>query len=218
VALSIDRFDAERRAQMLEAIAAIREQGLGYPATLEFRTGLGLQRSTAHYYRVYQAKDGMVAVACLNNRQRRALRDEIGIDDPAVEGGVFQGREATAEEHVALMERFEATFLEKTVEEWTSRLNEIDVPTVPVRLTEEIFDDPQAAALGIFESYEHPSLGRITQARSPVEYDGHPMSIPGPPPSLGANTDAILHELGYDAKRIESLRAGGVLRLGPGTM
>jgi formyl-CoA transferase len=212
VALSIDRFDAERRSQMLEAIAAVREQGLGYPATLEFRAGLGLQRATAHYYRVYQARDGMVAVACLNNRQRRALRDEVGIDDPAVEGGVFQGREATAEEHVDLMERFEASFHERTVAEWTARLNEIDVPTVPVRLTEEIFDDPQAVALGIFESYEHPVLGRITQARSPVEYDGEPMSIPGPPPVLGGDTDAILGSLGYSPERVEALRNKGVVR------
>jgi formyl-CoA transferase len=212
VALSIDRFDAERRSQMLEAIAAVREQGLGYPATLEFRAGLGLQRATAHYYRVYQARDGMVAVACLNNRQRRALRDEVGIDDPAVEGGVFQGREATAEEHVDLMERFEASFHERTVAEWTARLNAIDVPAVPVRLTEEIFDDPQAVALGIFESYEHPVLGRITQARSPVEYDGEPMSIPGPPPVLGGDTDAILGSLGYSPERVEALRNKGVVR------
>jgi formyl-CoA transferase len=86
------------------------------------------------------------------------------------------------------------------------------VPTVPVRLTEEIFDDPQAVALGIFESYEHPVLGRITQARSPVEYDGEPMSIPGPPPVLGGDTDAILGSLGYSPERVEALRNKGVVR------
>src|SRR5690606_27547097 len=69
VALSIDRYDLEARQQMLETIQAVREQGLGYEATLDFRLGFGLARATAHYYRVYQAKDGMVAVACLNNRQ-----------------------------------------------------------------------------------------------------------------------------------------------------
>lgn len=212
VALSIDRYDAERRAQMLEAIAAVREQGLGYEATLEFRTGLGLQRATAHYYRVYQAKDGMVAVACLNNRQRRALRDELGIDDPAVDGGVFQGRESTADEHVALMEQFEATFREHTVDEWLGRLRGIDVPAVPVRLTEEIFADPQAQALGLFETYEHPALGSITQARSPLEIDGEPMSIPAPSPSLGGSAADILESLGYSDERIAGLVADGVLR------
>jgi formyl-CoA transferase len=212
VALSIDQYDAENREAMLQAIDAVREQGLGYEATLDFRSGLGLQRATAHYYRAYQAKDGMVAVACLNNRQRRSLRDELGIDDPAVDGGVFQGRAATAEEHSALMDEFEEKFRMRTVQEWLDICEQIDVPSVPVRLTEEIFADPQAAALGLFQTVEHPALGPITSVRSPLEFDHEPMANRVPPPSLGGDADTILADLGYTPGRIAALREAGVIR------
>ncbi|MCA9845009.1 MAG: CoA transferase [Dehalococcoidia bacterium] len=212
VALSIDRYDAEDREAMLQAIDAVREQGLGYEATLDFRSGLGLQRATAHYYRAYQAKDGMVAVACLNNRQRRALRDELGIEDEAVEGGVFEGREMTGEEHSALMDTFEEKFLLRTVAEWLEIFERIDVPSVPVRLTEEIFTDPQAAALGLFQTIEHPALGPITSVRSPLEFDHEPMANPLPSPALGGDADSILADLGYSAERVAALREAGVLR------
>jgi crotonobetainyl-CoA:carnitine CoA-transferase CaiB-like acyl-CoA transferase len=213
VILSIEEYDREPRDQLLATLAAAREQGLSYEDTLEFRKGLGMQRAAALYYRVFETRDGMVAVACLNNRQRRGFRDLLGIEDSVVDGVAFSAFERSEEEHEALMSAFEGRMRQRTTAEWLAALDAADVPVVPVLLTEEVFDNEQALANGLIRQYDHPVLGPTLYARTPVEIDGQPAGSESPPPVFSADARHILYSLGYDDARIDSLADAGIVRL-----
>ncbi|GBD23169.1 Acetyl-CoA:oxalate CoA-transferase [bacterium HR29] len=212
--LQLERYDREPRERMLAAVHAAREHGRTYEEMLTFRTGLGLQRATAPYYRVYQTADSLIAVACLNNRQRRKLCEVLGIDDPAVQGEVFELAAALpAEEHEAKMRRFEAAFRERTTAEWLQRLEAADVPAVPVLLTEEVFDHPQAAENDLFYTLEHPAVGPIRQPKPPVRMEPASVGAPRPAPMFSADAAAILAWAGLSEGEIAELVRGGVVRL-----
>jgi formyl-CoA transferase len=53
----------------------------------------------------------------------------------------------------------------------------------------------------------------------PIAFGGTPTRDPGPPPTLGQHTDAVLRELGYTDAEIVGLVARGVCRRShqPGT-
>ena len=212
--LQVERLDAEPRRQLLEAVRAGREAGRTYEEMLSFRTGLGLQRATAHYYRVYQTADSLIAVACLNNRQRRALCRVLGIEDPAVEGPVFElGPPLSPEEHEAKMRRFEEAFRQRTTEEWLQAFEAADVPAVPVLLTEEVFDHPQVVENDLFFRLDHPVVGPILQPRPPLRISPGSAGAARPAPCFSEHVYEILGHAGLDRSEVEELARRGVVRL-----
>ncbi|MBE7517989.1 MAG: CoA transferase [Thermoflexaceae bacterium] len=218
--LAIESLDREARETMLGAVEAARDSGASYEDLLQFRTGLGLGRATAMYYRVFRTKDSMVCVACLNNRQRRGLRDALGVNDPAVDGHVYElGPAATPEDHLALAASYEEAFLARTTEEWLPILAAADVPCVPVVLTEEVFDHPQVAANGLIRSMEHPVVGTIRQPGCPVWMSNAEVGRDVPAPSFSADSRETLRWLGYGEEKIANLETEGVVQppaAGPG--
>ena len=74
------------REGFLAALADARKGGLHYEDAAKLRSEYIAGRGRNNYYRVYETRDGLIAVACLNNRQRRALRDALGVEDETVDG------------------------------------------------------------------------------------------------------------------------------------
>ena len=212
--LSLEAVDREPRENTLAAIEAARENGMSYEDILALRTGMGLQRAAALYYRVYRTADGLVCIACLNNRQRRRVRDELGMEDPAIDGTAFTPpTEIDAGAQEELIQAFEAAFLERTTEEWLKRFEELDVPAVPVVMTEEVFESEQVKANDRLHRMQHPELGEIVQAKSPIEMRNTEVGAPWPAPKFSAHAREVFSRAGYDAARLEALAARGVLRL-----
>lgn len=212
--LQLERYDREARERMLTAVAAARDHGRTYEEMLAFRTGLGLQRASAPYYRVYQTADSLIAVACLNNRQRRKLCEVVGIDDPAVQTDVFEvGAGVDPDEHEAKMRAFEAAFRQRTTATWLELLEAADVPAVPVLLTEEVFDHPQVTANDLFYHLEHPQLGPIRQPKPPVRMAPARVGAARPAPSFSADAREILAWAGYSPEEVERLGREGLVRL-----
>ena len=58
---------------------------------------------------------------------------------------------------------------------------------------------------------EHPHHRPTVQVNCPIKFSDDPCRMHRPPPVLGADTDAILAELGRDDKTIKSLRAARVI-------
>jgi crotonobetainyl-CoA:carnitine CoA-transferase CaiB-like acyl-CoA transferase len=58
---------------------------------------------------------------------------------------------------------------------------------------------------------EHPRHGPLDVLGFPIKFSDDPCRVHRPPPVLGADTDALLAELGRDAATIAALRARGVV-------
>jgi len=74
----------------------------------------------------------------------------------------------------------------------------------------EMVDDPHAIAIGMYEEFDHPVVGRARLPRHPTQFHATPASLGFGAPALGQHTDEVLGELGLGAQ-IERLRAAGVV-------
>ncbi|HLZ71050.1 MAG TPA: CoA transferase [Dehalococcoidia bacterium] len=229
---SIEARDAAPRAAFLAAIAdppteipaaaaaggtATAAQARGYAEIAALRESMIASRPAGNagnnYYCPYETRDGIVCVACLNNRFRRRLRDLLGIDDASVDGNNYAPTEpAQREAALALRPLFEAAFRERTTAEWLRLLDEADVPCAPLRLTEEVFDSPQVTANEMILTLEHPALGTLRQPAGPLRMSETPYGSRRPAPTLGQDSDAVLAEAGISGDEIARLRAAGVVR------
>lgn len=99
----------------------------------------------------------------------------------------------------------------RTSAEWFEHFTAEKMWFAPVQGYDEVLVDPQVLHNDSFDSYEHERAGTIRLLKHPVMYGGHRPGVRTPPPELGADTRAVLDELGYDTDRVEALLAARAL-------
>jgi crotonobetainyl-CoA:carnitine CoA-transferase CaiB-like acyl-CoA transferase len=140
------------------------------------------------YYRAHACADGFVALACLNERQRRSVCELLGLADahaanPQAEPADERERERRAG-HLAAVER---GFAGLTVAEAVAGLSARGVPAGEVRRLGELFDDEQVAANGLVQTVEQPGVGSVRLLGSPFKVDGQAGGNGRPAPALGGH-------------------------------
>ena len=88
-----------------------------------------------------------------------------------------------------------------------ARLDAVQVPIGPVNDVAEILNDPHVRARQLVGSFDYPGVGEFKALGLPFKFLGWDNPAIGAPPTLGADTEAILAgRLGYSAERIAALR------------
>jgi CoA:oxalate CoA-transferase len=185
---------------------------LAYLSAQYFATGIAPSRAGNDHpvvcpYGLFHAADGDVAIAPSNDVIARRLFDAIALthvlDDPDF---------ATNDARLRNRERMNALVNEKIrqrpVKEWMVDLNAAGVPCGRVMDLSEVFSDPQIWAQDMVLDVEHPGAGTVRMTGFPVKLSDTPARLRLPAPALGADTEAVLRELGYSAERIAALRDG----------
>ena len=159
---------------------------------------------------IYLTQDGYITAGAISDKEWqgmcRALDRPRWIDDErfrTANARVVHGklrREMTAE-----------VLLTRTSAEWLERLDHEEVPSAPVLGRHEVIDHPQIQANEMIVEDVHPVAGPIRQARPAARFDRTPARIRGPAPELGADTMALLGELGCSAAKIDELVASGAV-------
>ena len=156
----------------------------------------------------FQTRDGWLVIMCMKEKFWQRLVDRLGLgplrDDPRFR--TFADRLAHRD---ALRPVLRAAFLRRTTAEWLERLRG-HVPVAPVYSVEEALADEQVAAREMVIDVEHAIFGRLREVGCPIKMDG---VVPryAPAAALGADTAALLGEIGVGAELLAALRARGVV-------
>ncbi len=188
---------------------------LAFLATNYFATGkqplrTGNDHALASPYGLFEAADGEVAIAPSNDAFYVKLLEALDLrhlqDHPD-----FLHNEARFEHRVAINAEINARTRTHSVEHWIELLNRAGVPCGRVLGLEQVFDDPQTRHQQMRISIDHPQHGKLDVLGFPIKFSDDPCRVHRPPPLLGADSDAILAELGFNIDAVADLRARGVI-------
>ena len=156
----------------------------------------------------FRTADGWLVIMVMKEKFWQRLVECLALpalgDDPRFR--TFADRLAHRDVLIPLVED---AFRRRTTAEWLARLRG-KVPVAPVYTVDEALADEQAVARDMIVDVEHPVFGTLREVGCPIKLDGvAPRYAPGAP--LGADTAAILAEVGVGAAALEGLRARGVV-------
>ena len=95
-----------------------------------------------------------------------------------------------------------------TLDDFTTRSVEHDVPASKITSLDEIHDDPQVVHNAVFVERSHPLAGRVREPRAAARLSATPQRVSDHAPSFGQHSDDIVAEIGLDAA---ALRSAGVI-------
>lgn len=188
---------------------------LAFLATNHFADGrlpqrTGNDHALASPYGLFEAADGQIAVAPSNDTFYFKLLDALELGHLRGHPD-FRTNDDRYRHRAAINAEINARTREKPVAHWIEAINRAGVPCGKVLDMGQVFDDPQTRHQQMRITIEHPQHGRLDVLGFPVKFTEDPCRVHRPPPVLGADTDAILAELGIEASRIAELRSRNVI-------
>ena len=191
-------------------VAMLANLGAGYLAT-----GVAPQRAgNAHQnivpYQVFEVADGHLILAVGNDAQFARYCHVAGCTELAADPR-FARNAGRVRERATLVPLLAARMKLRTRADWLAALEAAKVPCGPINDLSEVFADPQVRQRDMTVTMAHPLAGSVRLVASPMKLSATPVRYLRAPPLLGADTDAVLAELGLDAAQIEALRAAGAI-------
>jgi crotonobetainyl-CoA:carnitine CoA-transferase CaiB-like acyl-CoA transferase len=174
------------------------------------RGSAGYDRVLADGRKPAPTKDGYIGILPYTSEHWIAFFEAAGKREVGERLGVAdrQKRNANiAEIYSALAE----ITRERTTAEWLTFCEEADVPATPIVALDDLPKVPHLAAVGLFQTMQHPTEGRITYVRPATKFSRSPASVRLPAPVLGQDTDEILKELGYADAEIAALERNSII-------
>ncbi|MFL5358355.1 CaiB/BaiF CoA transferase family protein [Archangium sp.] len=149
-------------------------------------------------YGLYRTRDGRyLAVGALEPKFFAGVCEVLG--RPELLADAYDTGEA-GERVKAELSRL---FAEHPLAYWKERFAGTDVCVEPVLEGDEVLEDPQLRARGLFVDSEDSQRGRkVTHLLTPLRMGETPLR---PPPALGQHSQKILSEAGFSPEEIEKL-------------
>ncbi|PWR21629.1 CaiB/BaiF CoA transferase family protein [Zavarzinia compransoris] len=154
------------------------------------------------FYSVYETADGRhLVTGAYEPKFWVNLCRVLGLED------WIDRQWAEGDEEAELRGLIAAAFRRRTQAEWLAIFAEHEACVTPVLSPREALQSPHAKARGTVIWVDDPVEGRLQHIACPIRMDGVTPNALQPAPALGADTDALLKEVGYDAAEIEAMRA-----------
>lgn len=163
---------------------------------------------TATPSQMFKTADGWMFVMCQLAKFWTILIDRIGRKDLGEDPRFATVMDRRAN-RAALTEILDAVFTTQPAAHWQALL-EGAVPVAPVNTLDQALDNPWLETIGMTDTVSHPDREEFRVLASPIRIDGRRLPNRAGP-LLGADSDAILGEHGFDAGEIARFRASGVI-------
>ena len=169
----------------------------------------GNDNFTASPSGTFKTADGVMNIAANKQEQFETLCEIIG--NPALaQDARFVDRKNRLANRPALTAELEAAFAKASTQEWVEKLTSRGVPTGPVWSVPEALAHPQIADRGLLQTHRVGAKD-LQLVGIGAKLDGVALGVDAPPPTLGAHTNDILGELGYDHTQISVLKEEGAI-------
>ncbi|HKZ72995.1 MAG TPA: CaiB/BaiF CoA-transferase family protein [Steroidobacteraceae bacterium] len=193
----VDAAMVEGASLLASSIHGLAAMGYWDPA----RWGVNLTDTGAHFYEVYETKDGRhVAVGAIESQFYALLLKGLGLESADLPP------QMDPKSWPAMKRRFADIFRTKTRAEWEQVFAGTDACVSPVLSPTEATANDHMRARGAFTQ-----SGAVTQPAPAPRFSRTPGEIGRPPPLPGEHTTAALAHWGLSAARIQELREAGAI-------
>lgn len=188
---------------MLETLAAFNSiEMLGGHA---FEPPIGPTRyKRVQERRPVRTKDGWMTMLPYSGENWCAFFEAVGHPECIEEFGV-RDRVKRAQNIDRIYDKMREIAPLRSTAEWEALLLELDVPHTSFAPLSEVTAQPHLAAVELFQTFDHPSEGKIVQPRPATRFSASPAAIRRLPPRLGEHSRELLREVGYSDQEIDDL-------------
>lgn len=152
------------------------------------------EESQSFHDLIYQVRDGYLSISIMQDKHWEALAQATGHPEILLDER-FKTAESREIHRAARLDLTQSIVSDAERDVLLAALEAAGVPCAPVLTRKEMRSHPQLQSNGTVFEYDHPTAGRLRQARNPAVFHGTPARNVRPAPELGADTDEVLARL-----------------------
>ena len=212
--MEMEEYGKEEKDDVVETLAALRQAEVPYETLVEqhMRISGWADPLVLIYYTIYQAKDDVIAIACLSDNLREKAAKAIGVTDPRFSGNFKPTKPLDSTVVESLSSEIKEIMLTKSGKEWLAIFDAAGVPAGPVRFVQELTSEEQVIANDMIVEVNHKAAGKVRMAGPMISMSATPLKAQFASPALGEHTYEILSELGYDDGEISHLKSQNIVQ------
>ena len=171
---------------------------------------MGYSRLLARERTPFPTRDGYVCALIYNDNHWRAFFAGLG-ESERFDADPRLADIGTRTTHIGELYGMVAEIMRsRGTDEWLAFFERADIPAMRLNTLDSLYGDPHLAAVGYFETVEHPSEGALNQMGHASSWSESPPSTRRLAPRLGEHSVEVLSEIGYDEVQIAEMIARGV--------
>lgn len=191
-------------------VATLANQASNYLVGGQVPGRLGSAHPSIVPYQPFACADGHVMLAIGNETQFANFCIAAGCPELAADAR-FATNATRVHNREQLVPLLQERILTKTIDQWCELANTHGFPCGPINTVDRVFEDEHIKARGMRVDIDSARYGKVGTVASPMRFSETQVQYTSPPPELGQDTEAVLAELGIDAKKVAQLRAAGAI-------
>ncbi|WP_028923525.1 CaiB/BaiF CoA transferase family protein [Pseudonocardia acaciae] len=169
---------------------------------------LGSAHQTQAPYQAVRCRDGWVTIGAVTRKTWDGLCAGLDLADAHADPR-YADATSRFRHRDELLSAIEAVTATRTVAEVLDAVGSQGVPCAPINDYGQVFTDDHLTRRDYYWDAPHPELGTVRQLGSPMRLSGTPVRRDAAGPVLGADTRAVLGELGYSSAQVEDMIESG---------